>query len=334
VILPKIAAPIADPAAAEELIRAGASEFFCGIGSERYRYLSARNYAAANLKDFDALKALTAAAAPHGVPVYLCVNSYINCRDVQGEVLERAAACGVAGFILADAALIPGVKAACPGARIVLSTLAVCMNSQGLEFYAGQGVRRVVLERQHTLAEALALGRTAARLGLELELFVKNLTCTNINGTCLFHGLVGDRAVFERGAGGGAAPCANPKNNAPCRRDHSITFFRRDGGGGISSMDSGESPENRPEFLYCGACMLYLLAEAAPAAVKIVGRNFPPKRILRDVAFVRKYLDLLAAGALNGANYTAEGRRLHREFYGRDCSAEECYYFEPRKARD
>ena len=79
--------------------------------------------------------------------------------------------------------------------------------------------------------------------------------------------------------------------------------------------------------------MLYLLAEAAPAAVKIVGRNFPPKRILRDVAFIKKYLDLLAAGALNGANYTAEGRRLHREFYGRDCSTEECYYFEPRKAR-
>ncbi|MCM2266906.1 MAG: U32 family peptidase [Elusimicrobiales bacterium] len=303
----KITAPIHSPKDCEALIAAGADELYCGVMASDSERLNFRPVRHANLSDFDSLKKLTGTASAKNVPVYFCLNAFQAGAGLalQLDQAARALDCGAAGLIIADFSLIPTLRKLAPGAKIILGTAASCSNPEAAAFYAGAGADRVVLERQLTVTEIREIAAAAAERGLETEIFVRNITCLNLNGLCQLHHL-----LETLHSGGRRLP--------PCRQAHEISAFGR-----------SAAPVAADAGLYCGACAAAPLLDSGLTAVKIVGRDFPAPRILADIKFVKACL--AAAETRRGGSHAAAGAALHSDIYGAACRAEQCFYPEIRR---
>ncbi len=317
----KITAPIHAPDDCEALINAGARELYCGVMSGENDCLNFRPVKKANLPDFSSLGRLVGIASRRGTAVYFCVNAFHSGESfsLQLDQVEKALRCGVSGFIIADFSLIPGIRKLSAAAKIIMSTAAACANSEAVGFYARLGVNRVVLERLLTIDEITSIANAAAPQGIEVEIFVKNITCVNINGLCHLHHSL-DTVV----AGGRRLP--------PCRQDYELRFFENSAGGGgpVLKTDSKAVSGNR---LYCGVCALYPLFTSSVAAVKIVGRDLPVSKVLKDTGFIARYMAELQTGRLNDGNFISRGISLYADYYGAPCAEGQCFYYETRRRR-
>lgn len=122
-------------------------------------------------------------AHQRGVRVYAAVNVFARNQDLRvlPAYLRQLADIGVDALIVSDPGLIELAREVTPHLPLHLSTQANSLNWAGVRFWERQGVSRVVLARELSLAE---IREIRSRVGLELEVFVHGAMCISYSGRC------------------------------------------------------------------------------------------------------------------------------------------------------
>ena len=152
-----------------------------------------------------------------GKKMYVTVNIFPKNKDfeVAKEYFCQLESIGVDAVLITDAGLISLCKRVAPSLPIHLSTQANTLNKYTVEFWASQGVERVVLARELSFAEIKEIHEH--NLDTELEVFVHGAMCVSYSGRCLLSNYLDGRDA-NRGE------CVQA-----CRWHYNITESSRDG---------------------------------------------------------------------------------------------------------
>lgn len=299
-----IVSPISRLAEIEPLAQAGADEFYCGMLPRdwvtNFKTANANRRLFGNLDSYAELETAVATAHRLGKKLSLVLNAqHYTAAQVIAlvDIARRFAALDGDAVIVSDIALLAALAEALPQLRLHLSSVASCRNSEAARFYQGLGVRRIILPRDVSIAEAARMAARAPEL--EFELFVQNDGCVFEEGVC--------HTIHLPGKLGGPI----------CLDNYATRYFRRDarplGADEAQRLQDNEADYKRwlwyrfsngfsltPEGLPwgpCGLCAIPALHKAGIAAIKIAGREGAQERKLASLNMVRRTVDLTQAGA-------------------------------------
>jgi collagenase-like PrtC family protease len=319
----KILSPVDKVEEVELLIQAGADELYCGLLTEEWHNLyiagsiNRRPGGGANFTTLSKLEECVTIAHAHTIPVFLTLNEhyYINKQyPYIRRFISDAQDIGVNALIVADPAILLLLMEMKSRMKVVISTGGVVFNSETAKFYQELGASRIILPRHLTIEE---IRKVAKRVNnLELETFIFNSRCPNVDGLCTFqHGLA-DKSLdlLYRNA---------------CMLNYNISVAVENGyeeDAENISMDRQHIWETiHVDDFPCGACALWDFNSIGIDSVKIVGRGNPTLRKLADVRFLKSLVDTLASGPTREEFYAVAQKR-YRETYNRQCRIPMCYY--------
>jgi len=121
----------------------------------------------------------------HGVKVYVTINVFAHNQDLSTlpAFLDRIGQAGAEGVIVSDPGILTMCRKLAPELPIHLSTQANTTNSAAAQFWAAQGVKRIILARELSLEEIREIRRLVTEV--ELEIFVHGAMCMSYSGRCL-----------------------------------------------------------------------------------------------------------------------------------------------------
>ena len=211
---------------------------------------------------------------------YLALNIYARNDDLpEIRRLLHALRNGLPdAFLVSDPGILDILKEEIPEAEIHLSTQANLTNLAAARFWVRQGVRRLVLARELSLAEIRSL-RDGLPEEIELEAFVHGAMCMAYSGRCLLSSFMTGRDA-NRGA------CAHP-----CRYRYALLEEKRPGEYFPIEEDSRGSYILHSRDL-CMIRHLPDLIRAGVTSLKIEGRN---KGVYYCASVVRAYRAALNA---------------------------------------
>jgi len=166
------------------------------------------------INDFD-LKGIKAAieyAHKLKKKVYVTVNIFAHNRHIKllPKYLKQIATFKADALIISDPGVISLAKKYCPKIAIHLSTQANCTNAAAVSFWQKQGVKRIVLGREVTLAEIKEMHKACPKM--ELEYFIHGAMCMAYSGRCFL-----SKEVLGRSANLG--DCVQP-----CRWEYDVSI--------------------------------------------------------------------------------------------------------------
>jgi putative protease len=187
------------------------------------------------------------------------------------------------GILISDVGILSVLKKQCPWIPIHISTQANVLNSSAIEFWAKQGVSRVVLGREVSLRELKKIRQELKKkkINIEIEAFVHGAMCMAYSGRCLLSSFMASRDANE----GMCAHCCRwnykvyleeklrPGQFIPIEEDHSGTHL-------MSSKDM------------CMVEHLKDLIDVGLDSLKIEGRNKTPYYVATATRAYREALDL------------------------------------------
>ena len=297
---PEILAPAGDFTCLQAALDAGADAVYFGLGTFNMRARSGVNFRAGDLPEI--------ARRCGAVKRYLTLNAIMF--EGEADEIERtivAAKPYVDAFIVSDWGVIALLKK--HGCTVHVSTQMSTSNALAVEFLASQGVARVVLARECTLAEVKAI---AAKTAVEIECFVHGAQCVAESGRCFM-----SHSIFGKSACRGEC-------TQPCRRQYLI-----------KAVDFYADAEGRPvhdakaEFILephtvmsakdvCTLGFVDRLMDAGIASFKIEGRARNANYVKTVVACYRRAVDAVRDGtytpALVAELTDAVKTVFHREF--------------------
>ena len=200
----KILSPVSCFDEVEDVIAAGADELYCGVLLEdwRNRYTVAASLnrrqednptlgTSPHFKNFEDLEKSTKVAHSHGVPVILTLNEHYYSQGQYPHLLsyvDKAREAGVDAFIIGDSAFMVSIRERGMEVPFHVSTAGTVFNSETAKFYQELGASRIILPRHLTMEEIASIASEVP--DIELEAFILNSRCGNIDGLCTFqHGL-------------------------------------------------------------------------------------------------------------------------------------------------
>ncbi|HBT84076.1 MAG: peptidase U32 [Desulfuromonadales bacterium GWD2_61_12] len=196
---PELLAPAGDVEKLRTALAYGADAVYAG--GERFSLRAM----AGNLTTADLRQGLELVRAA-GKRFYLTLNAYLRPDEIPllENYLEELRPLAIDAYIVADPGVVATIRRVDPGRALHLSTQANTTNAAAVNFWAGQGVRRVNLARELNLAE---LGALRTGTASELEVFVHGAVCVAVSGRCLL-----SAALTGRSANRGACthPCRWP----------------------------------------------------------------------------------------------------------------------------
>jgi len=223
--------------------------------------------------------------------VYVALNAMPDNHALGGieSLLETLATNEICpdAFIVSD----PGVVALCrryaPHSALHLSTQTGTFNSAAAAFWAEQGIRRIVLPRELTLAQIAEMCRTAR---IEMEVFIHGAMCMSISGRCLLGVYTGKRHPNQ---GDCRQPCRFRYRVSPMYDNETATdeWFTVEEGG-------PDAPARAFLFNSKDLCCLPILDRVVGTgvtSVKIEGRNRSAHYVSSVVKIYRAALDSLAS---------------------------------------
>lgn len=336
----KVLSPLGSPEEVTPLVEAGADEFYCGVLPEgwRQRYSVAASLnrrqednpiacTSPHLKTFAAFEEATRIAHSHARPVYLTLNEhyydygqypYVN------EYIEQALRAGTDGFIVGDIGVLLTIKQIDPQITIHISTAGTAFNAESVHFYRDLGATRVILPRHLALEEIEAIARHSQ--GIELEAFILNSRCANVDGFCTFqHGLA-EFVTDKESKRDYENACMMLYNISAdvrgCSEHEAERLLKEQVSWERQHFWSAMHIDERP----CGACALYEFESMGLAGVKIVGRENPTKKKINDLRFIRTILDFMHREKPTKKAFRQYTQKLYREQYERPCIVFKCYY--------
>lgn len=170
---------------------------------------------ATNFSDDDIDQAV-AFAHERGVRVFVTINIFAHNRDFDRlpKYLLRLAETGVDGLIISDPGVLRVAKKVVPTMSIHLSTQANVTNVESALFWQDQGVSRLNLARELSLAE---ISRIKERIKAKVEVFVHGALCISYSGRCML-------SLYLTGRDANQGKCAHP-----CRYGYRIEEQKREG---------------------------------------------------------------------------------------------------------
>jgi collagenase-like PrtC family protease len=205
-----------------------------------------------------------------------------------------------------------------------VSTAGTTFNAETVTFYRDLGADRIILPRHVSLEEIETLASKSE--GVELEVFILNSRCANIDGFCTFqHGLA-DLVQDTQAKKDFENACmllydisvsVDGQSEVPLDETfHLPVSWER------QHLWSGLHIDDRP----CGACALYEFEAMGITGVKIAGRQNSTEKKLKDVRFLRDLLDFLRKEKPSQGEFRAAARRRYQENYRWPCVVFKCYY--------
>lgn len=306
---PEILAPAGDFIALQAAIDAGADAVYFGLGTLNMRARSTVNFKEEDLPEI-------AERCRGKVKAYLTLNAIIFESEL--EEVERLIVYAkpyVDAFIVSDW----GVISLCRkhGVEIHVSTQMSTSNSSGVTFLASQGVSRVVLARECTLAEVKEI---VSKSSIEIECFVHGAQCVAESGRCLM-----SHEIFGKSACRGEC-------HQPCRRKfkvQAVDFYENDMGEplheGMASFIIEPHTVISAKDL-CSIGFIDKLMDAGIACFKIEGRARNANYVRACVLAYKRAVEAVLKGEYTKElieELTVELKKVfHREFskglfYGR-----------------
>lgn len=122
-------------------------------------------------------------ANEHQAKVYVAANMVTHEGDAKGagEFFQKLRDIGISAVIVSDPALIETCATEAPGLPIHLSTQASATNYETLEFWKEEGLERVVLAREVSMAEVAEIRKNTS---IEIEAFIHGAMCISYSGRC------------------------------------------------------------------------------------------------------------------------------------------------------
>jgi putative protease len=246
--------------------------------------------------DDDELVQGVAFAHAHGTRVYMVLNAYPFEEEVEAlpAYLKHLEKVGIDAVIASDLGVIETVRSH-SNIPVHLSTQASCLSVASAKFWKSAGVKRVVLGREVTIAEA---GRIKDQAQVEVEMFVHGSMCMSYSGHCVI-------SNYTQGRDSNRGGCGHS-----CRHEYGLS--------------QSESEKRRAFFMSSkdlkGLALLEEFARAGIDSLKIEGRMKTP----HYAATVTKvYADALAhfksEGHLLSENLEEWDRELgkvsHRDYF-------------------
>ena len=306
---PEILAPAGDFIALQAAIDAGADAVYFGLGTLNMRARSTVNFKEEDLPEI-------AERCRGKVKAYLTLNAIIFESEL--EEVERLIVYAkpyVDAFIVSDWGVISLCKK--HGVEIHVSTQMSTSNSSGVAFLASQGVSRVVLARECTLAEVKEI---ASKSSIEIECFVHGAQCVAESGRCLM-----SHEIFGKSACRGEC-------HQPCRRKfkvQAVDFYENDMGEplheGMASFIIEPHTVISAKDL-CSIGFIDKLMDAGIACFKIEGRARNANYVRACVLAYKRAVEAVLKGEYTKElieELTVELKKVfHREFskglfYGR-----------------
>jgi len=334
----KILSPISRCDEVEDVIAAGADELYCGILLDDWRKgytvsasLNRRQEdntilgTSPHFKSFEELKESVEIAHSRSVPVILTLNEHYYSKDQYPYLfsyVDKVLEAGVDAFIIGDVAFILSLRERGIPTDIHISTAGTAFNSETVRFYQELGASRVILPRHLTIEEIESIASEVS--DVELEAFILNSRCANIDGFCTFqHGLADlfpDEKVKEQYLNAcmlsyeiSVYPDAKVESDSDIKEK--ISWERQ-------SIWSALHIDDRP----CGACALFEFSKIGLHGVKIVGRQNAKSKKIKDVTFIRTLIDFLSKENPSKEEFRKFSRRLYQETYEWPCLIFKCYY--------
>ena len=174
----ELLSPAGDLEKLEAAVRFGTDAVYVGAGPYSLR----AQPTSFNIKE---LKKGVAFAHKHKVKIYLAINIFAFDEDLSKmlKYLQAAAKAGIDAAIISDPGFISLVRKKLPKLKLHLSTQANTLNSEAVKFWHKQGVSRIVLGREVSLAQVKKIKKVNPKV--ELELFVHGAMCISYAGRCL-----------------------------------------------------------------------------------------------------------------------------------------------------
>ena len=210
---PELLAPAGSPAMLGTAFAYGADAVYAG--QPRYS-LRVRNN---SFKDLATLKAGIDAAHDLGRQFYVVSNIYPHNAKVKTYLADMTPLIelGPDALIMADPGLIGLVRERWPDMPVHLSVQANTVNHAAVRFWAGVGIRRVILSRELSLEEIAEIRQACP--DTELEVFVHGALCVAYSGRCLLSGYFNHRDPNQ-------GTCTNS-----CRWDYKVKASEENGTG-------------------------------------------------------------------------------------------------------
>lgn len=266
----ELLAPAGNWAALEAAFANGADAVYLGG-----RHFSARQ-SADNFSPAEIQKAVEYARL-RDKKVYVTCNILIDNKEFAAalDYAHSLYQSGVDAVIVQDLGLLNALRRLLPEWPIHASTQMTVHNSEGAALLREQGVSRIVLAREMTLAEIARIQQDNPEM--EFEVFVHGALCFCYSGQCLFSSMVGGRS-------GNRGRCAQP-----CRLPYRL----------LADEGRGKKPlaaEGRYLLSPADLCLLEHLPglqKAGVASLKIEGRMKRPEYVAVVTSVYRQALDLL-----------------------------------------
>ncbi|MDD4168655.1 MAG: U32 family peptidase [Desulfotomaculaceae bacterium] len=238
-----------------------------------------------------------------GVRVYVAVNIFAHNQDLGllPDYLDLMQRLGVDGVIVSDPGVISLLRKRHPDLPVHLSTQANTTNWAAARFWEEQGISRIILSRELSLAE---IKEIRPRVGVELEMFVHGAMCIAYSGRCLL-------SSYLTGRGANKGDCAQS-----CRWKYALVEENRPG----EYLPFAEDERGSYILSSRDLCLIEQLPELIGAGVnsfKIEGRMKSIHYVAGVVKAYREALDAYwAGGALSFDPVWLEeiGKVSHREY--------------------
>jgi putative protease len=137
------------------------------------------------------------------VKVYGAINIFAKNSDLilAERLIQQLADMNIDGFILSDPGILSLTRKLAPGVPLHLSTQANTTNREAVKFWQAQGVSRIVLARELSLAEISEIAVDCP--GVELEIFAHGAMCMAYSGRCFL-------SAMRTGRSGNHGECTQP----------------------------------------------------------------------------------------------------------------------------
>ncbi len=147
---------------------------------------------------------------------YLALNIFPHNYDIDDlqKYLYEIKSLDIDAFIVSDPGIIMMMKEIMPNAEIHLSTQANLTNYKAAQFWAQQGVKRIVMARELSIDEMRIMKENIPK-SMETEAFIQGAMCISYSGRCLLSNF-----MVQRDANKGA--CAHP-----CRWKYKLVEEKR-----------------------------------------------------------------------------------------------------------
>ncbi|MFA5359159.1 MAG: U32 family peptidase [Patescibacteria group bacterium] len=249
---PELLAPAGSYEKLKTALAFGADAVYCGLPdfSLRVRINSF------NLKDLaEAIKY----CHDHKKKIYLTLNIYAHNQHLKKlpAYIKFLKANKPDGIIVSDPGIIKILKKELPKIPLHLSTQANCTNWQAAKFWYEQGIKRIILAREVTIAEIKEIRKNVPKL--ELEYFVHGAMCMSYSGRCIL-------SKWLTGRSANLGDCVQP-----CRWGYRVSTDDERG----QVMEVEEDKHGTYLFNSKDLCLIGHLAELKKAGVtsfKIEGR--------------------------------------------------------------